>query len=110
MLAAQVKHRALPEGSSGEVKTSVGSQTNQPKIVKLQLSCVLQTSSAAISFIKNGMNLSVSEEIPTQFLAKLLRRRQVIVLAEINVDNICVVYEYMDMRKAFAGLSAIIIQ
>ena len=72
MLSMQAEHPALQEGGSGVVEFSTEQQTNQPQIVKLQLSGAPRTSSATINFSVNGMNLSVSEEIPTPFLAKLL--------------------------------------
>lgn len=49
-----------------------GEAANRPQIVKLQVSATEQGVAPVISFNVNGMNLTVPENIPTLFLAKLL--------------------------------------
>lgn len=70
LIAAQAEHQLLPDGNSsmGLVSCVAG----RPQIVKLQFPSMASSNSATISFSVNGMNFSVSENIPAPFLSKLL--------------------------------------
>ena len=72
VIAAQAERPALPEGGCGLAANSVDEQTNRPQIVKLRFPGMAQEKAPMISFSVNGMNFSVSENIPALFLAKLL--------------------------------------
>ena len=72
LIADQAEHQLPPDDNSGMTLVSRAAGSGNPQIVKFQLPVQASSSSAMISFSVNGINLSVSENIPASFLAKLL--------------------------------------
>jgi hypothetical protein len=70
LIAAQANPQLLPDGNSSMDPLSCAA--GRPQIVKLQFPSMASSNSAMISFSVNGMNISVPENIPAPFLAKLL--------------------------------------
>ena len=70
LIAEQAGGQLLPTDNSS--MTMVSRTAGSSQIVKLQLPVQASSNSAMISFSVNGTNLSVPENIPASFLAKLL--------------------------------------
>jgi len=70
IIAEQAECQQLQDGNSrGAAPAAL---TSRPQIVRLRLPGTASGTDAMISFRVNGMNLSVPENIPASFLAKLL--------------------------------------
>lgn len=70
MLAHEREGHLLAEESSSIMPAE--NQGVRPQIVKLQVEGMVRDKPETISFSLNGMNITVSENIPAPFLAKLL--------------------------------------
>lgn len=70
LIAERAERQLLPDDNSS--MASVSRAAGSPQIVKLQLPVQASNNSTMISFSVNSINLSVPENIPASFLAKLL--------------------------------------